>query len=165
LLNNAFYAGYEMSMTPEDKVGINVPLYHTMGCVLGNLIALQFGSTMVYPDAGFDPVKTLEAATKEKLTTYIGVPTMYTATIAALEANRSAYDVSSFRAGLIAGSVVPAPLVHRISQDLQLNGLCVMYGMTELSPAATIMGPDAPFEKKVTTVGKCGPMTEIKIID
>jgi long-subunit acyl-CoA synthetase (AMP-forming) len=40
-----------------------------------------------------------------------------------------------------------------------------MYGMTELSPAATIMGPDAPFEKKVTTVGKCGPMTEIKIID
>jgi fatty-acyl-CoA synthase len=154
-----------MGMCPEDRIGINVPLYHTMGCVLGNLTALKFGSTMVYPDAGFDPVKTLEATTKEKLTTFIGVPTMYTATIAALDANKSAYDVSSYRAGLIAGSVVPAPLVHRITQDLQLPGLCVLYGMTELSPAATLMGPNAPFEKKVTTVGKVGPMTEMKIID
>jgi fatty-acyl-CoA synthase len=37
--------------------------------------------------------------------------------------------------------------------------------MTELSPVATLMGPSAPFEKKVTTVGRAAPMTEIKLID
>jgi len=154
-----------MEITSDDRIAINVPLYHTMGCVLGNLMALQYGATMVYPSDGFDPVATLEATTKEKLTVFHGVPTMFTAAIAALDANKAAYDVSSFRAGLIAGSVVPAPLVHRINDDLKMPGLCVLYGMTELSPVATMMGPTAPFEKKVTTVGHVGPMTEIKIID
>ena len=120
---------------------------------------------MVLPADGFDPVATLKAATEEKLTVFHGVPTMFNATIAALDANKSAYDVSSFRAGLLGGSVVPAPLVHRIYDDLNMHGLCVLYGMTELSPVATMMGPSAPFEKKVTTVGRVGPMSEMKLID
>jgi fatty-acyl-CoA synthase len=37
--------------------------------------------------------------------------------------------------------------------------------MTELSPAATMSGPNEPLEKKMNTVGHCGPMTEIKLID
>ena len=37
--------------------------------------------------------------------------------------------------------------------------------MTELSPVTTMMGPSAPFIKKVSTVGHAGPMTEVKIID
>jgi len=43
--------------------------------------------------------------------------------------------------------------------------LANVYGMTELSPVTTMMGPSAPFIKKVSTVGHAGPMTEVKIID
>lgn len=37
--------------------------------------------------------------------------------------------------------------------------------MTELSPVATMMGPNVPLEKKMKTVGHAGPMVEIKLAD
>ena len=46
-----------------------------------------------------------------------------------------------------------------------MHGLCIVYGMTELSPVATLMGPNAPFEKKISTIGRVSPMAELKIID
>ena len=49
--------------------------------------------------------------------------------------------------------------------NLNMEGLCVVYGMTELSPVASMMGPAAPFEKKVTRVGHCGPMIEMKLVN
>ena len=59
ILNNALYVGEALQCTPYDKLAINVPLYHTIGMVLGNLVALQYGSTMVYPSGSFDPTATL----------------------------------------------------------------------------------------------------------
>ena len=69
------------------------------------------------------------------------------------------------RTGVVAGSVCPEALVRKMYSDLNLMGLSNVYGMTELSPVTTMMGPSTPFEKKATTVGHCGPMTEIKCID
>lgn len=65
----------------------------------------------------------------------------------------------------MAGSVCPEPLVKKVYSELNMHGFSIIYGMTELSPMTTIMGPNVPFEKKTTTVGHCGPMTEIKLID
>ena len=55
--------------------------------VLGNLVALQYGSTMIYPSGSFDPTATLSAVTKEKCTAFYGVPTMYTAALKELDNN------------------------------------------------------------------------------
>ena len=90
---------------------------------------------------------------------------MYTAVLKEMEKNPTAYDVSSLRTGLMSGTTCPAPLIKKVFEDMNATGLCIVYGMTELSPVATLMGPDAPFEKKVTTVGRAAPMTEIKLID
>jgi len=46
-----------------------------------------------------------------------------------------------------------------------MSGLCNVYGMTETSPVATLMSPDAPFQKKTSTVGHVGPQVEVKVID
>ena len=40
VLNNALYVGEALECTPDDKILINVPLYHTFGMVLGNLVAM-----------------------------------------------------------------------------------------------------------------------------
>ena len=82
--------------------------------VLGNLVAMQYGSTMVYPNEGFDPVSSLEATTKEKCTAFYGVPTMFTAALKELEKNPKSYDVSSIRTGIMSGTVCPAPLIKRV---------------------------------------------------
>jgi fatty-acyl-CoA synthase len=88
---------------------------------------------------------------------------MFTAVLA--EQERSKRDVSTLRTGVVAGSVCPEALVTKMYSDLNLMGLSNVYGMTELSPVTTMMGPSTPFAKKTTTVGHCGPMTEIKILD
>jgi hypothetical protein len=52
ILNNGFFIGEAMRLTPEDRLCIPVPLYHCFGMVLGNLACLTHGSTMVYPAEG-----------------------------------------------------------------------------------------------------------------
>ena len=42
-----------MKLTNKDKICIPVPLYHCFGMVLGNLCALNYAATMVYPDSIF----------------------------------------------------------------------------------------------------------------
>ncbi len=67
------------------------------------------------------------------------------------------YNVSSLKTGVMAGSVCPEPLIKKVYSDLNMHGLCIVYGMTETSPVATLMGPNAPFDKKTQTVGHAAP--------
>ena len=94
-----------------------------------------------------------------------GVPTMFTANLKELEATPEKYDMSSLRTGLIAGSVCPPPLIKRIINDMGMEGLTIIFGMTELSCLGTLMKPGDSLEKKLTTTGPVGPHTEIKIVD
>jgi len=60
ILNNGFFIGEAMNLTPQDKLCIPVPLYHCFGMVLGNLACTTHGTAMVYPGEGFDPLATLQ---------------------------------------------------------------------------------------------------------
>ncbi|MPS96154.1 AMP-binding protein, partial [Comamonas sp.] len=79
ILNNGFFIGECMRLTPEDRLCIPVPLYHCFGMVLGNLACFTHGATIVYPNDGFDPITVLEAVQAEKCTGLHGVPTMFIA--------------------------------------------------------------------------------------
>src|SRR4051812_6677481 len=46
ILNNGFFVGECMSLTPEDRLCIPVPMYHCFGMVLGSLACLTHGSTI-----------------------------------------------------------------------------------------------------------------------
>ncbi len=59
ILNNGYFIGEAMRLTPEDRLCIPVPLYHCFGMVLGNLAAVTHGACMVFPGEGFDPLVTL----------------------------------------------------------------------------------------------------------
>jgi fatty-acyl-CoA synthase len=51
-------------MTDKDRIVIPLPLYHCFAMVLGNLMAINYGCTMIYPNEVFDAQATLEAITK-----------------------------------------------------------------------------------------------------
>jgi fatty-acyl-CoA synthase len=50
-----------MNLTSNDKIALSVPLYHCFGMVLGNLAALNYGSTIVQTSSSFKSTDTLQA--------------------------------------------------------------------------------------------------------
>jgi fatty-acyl-CoA synthase len=137
-----------------------MPMFHTAGCGLATLGALQTGGTHVLPP-GFDPGLMLELIEAERGTITLSVPTML---IAMLERAESAgRDLSSWRLATLGGAPVPIELVRRAERMLGLK-LGIGFGQTEASPFVTHTYPDDPHPEWASTVGPPLPQTEVKII-
>ncbi len=163
ILNNGFFIGEAMRLTPADRLCIPVPLYHCFGMVLGNLACLTHGATIVYPNDGFEPLSVLQTVQDEKCTGLHGVPTMF---IAELDHPRFAeFDLSTLRTGIMAGSPCPTEVMKRVVSDMHLGQITIAYGMTETSPVSCQSSVDTPLDKRVSTVGLVQPHLEIKIIN
>ncbi len=162
ILNNGFFIGEAMKLGPADRLCIPVPLYHCFGMVLGNLACLTHGSTIVYPNDGFDALSVLQTVQDEKCTGLHGVPTMF---IAELDHPRfPEFDLSSLRTGIMAGSPCPTEVMKRVVSDMHLSQITIAYGMTETSPVSCQSSIDTPLDKRVSTVGLAQPHLEVKII-
>jgi fatty-acyl-CoA synthase len=163
IVNNGFFIGECMRLTPEDKLCIPVPLYHCFGMVLGNLACTTHGTAMVYPGEGFDPLAVLQTVAEERCTGLHGVPTMF---IAEMEHSDFAkYDLSSLRTGIMAGSPCPIEVMRRAVSSMHLSDITIAYGMTETSPVSFQTTFDDPLERRVSTVGRIHPHLEVKIVD
>lgn len=163
ILNNGFFIGECMRLTPADRLCIPVPMYHCFGMVLGNLACLTHGSAIVYPNDGFDALATLEAVQAERCTGLHGVPTMF---IAELDHPRFAeFDLTSLRTGIMAGTACPIEVMKRVVERMHLAQITIAYGMTETSPVSCQSSTDTPLEQRVATVGTVQPHLEIKIAD
>ena len=163
ILNNGFFIGECMKLTPSDRLCIPVPLYHCFGMVLGNLACLTHGSAIVYPNDGFDPLTVLETVQAEKCTGLHGVPTMF---IAELDHPRfKEFDLSTLRTGIMAGSPCPIEVMKRVVNEMHLSEITIAYGMTETSPVSCQSSTDTPLDKRVSTVGTVQPHIEVKVVD
>ena len=163
ILNNAYFIGLRMNYTHLDRVCIPVPFYHCFGMVIGNLACTVHGATMVVPNDSFDPVKTLETIEKERCTSLYGVPTMFIAELHEME--QKAYDLSSLRTGVMAGSLCPPEIMKKVKEQMNMHEITICYGMTETSPVSTQTRIGVPFEKQIYSVGTIHDHLEIKIID
>jgi fatty-acyl-CoA synthase len=163
ILNNGFFVGEAIRLVPGDRVCIPVPLYHCFGMVMGNLGCLTHGATMVYPAEAFEPLAVLQTLAAEKCTATYGVPTMF---IAILDhPDFAAYDISSLRTGIMAGSPCPTEVMKRVIDKMNMREVTIAYGMTETSPVSFQSGTDDAIERRVSTVGRVQPHCEVKIID
>ncbi len=163
ILNNAYFCGMNMNLTDKDSICIPVPLYHCFGCVLGTLVCVNYGITMVFPSEVFDPKKTLYAVHREKCTALYGVPTMFIAELVSDDFNQ--YDLSSLRTGVIAGAPCPMELMKQLIEKMNLNEITIGYGFTEASPLITQTRYNDLLEIKVGTVGKPHQEVKVKIVD
>ncbi|MBD3655887.1 MULTISPECIES: AMP-binding protein [Marinobacter] len=163
ILNNGYFVAESQRFTANDRLVIPVPLYHCFGMVMGNLGCITHGATMIYPGEGFDPKSVLQAVHQEKATALYGVPTMFIAELA--EPEFEAYDLSSLRTGIMAGSICPAEVMKKVNGRMNMKEVQIAYGMTETSPVSTQTSSLDPFEKQVTTVGRTQPHLETKIVD
>jgi fatty-acyl-CoA synthase len=163
IVNNGYFIGEAMRLTPDDRLCIPVPYYHCFGMVLGNLACVTHGATMVCPSDGFDPVATLEAVQAERCTGLHGVPTMF---IAMLEHPEfGLFDLRTLRTGIMAGSPCPVEVMRRVVDRMHMREVTIAYGMTETSPVSFQSAHDDTLDRRVSTVGRIQPHLEAKIVD
>lgn len=163
ILNNAFFVAEAMGLREGDRLCIPVPLYHCFGMVMSTLACITHGATMVFPSAGFDPLAVLQAIQAERCTALHGVPTMFIAEMEHPEFKR--FDLSSLRAGIMAGSPCPIEVMRRVMDSMHMRDITIAYGMTETSPVSFQSAIDDPIERRVSTVGRIQPHLEVKIVD
>lgn len=162
----AVRAGWEYSLgikaSAEDIfIGI-LPMSHSYGCgsILIQPIVLQ--STLVLMDK-FDVEKAFKLIENEKITLQLGAPPHYI-----LELNhesRSNYDLSSLRAGLIAGMIAPEGLITRVEKEMGVY-LTSFWGASEVGPGLGTMCPyPSPLDIREKYIGKPITGTQMRVVD
>ena len=163
ILNNGFFVGQAMALTPADRICIPVPLYHCFGMVLGNLAAVTHGAAMIFPGEGFDPGEVLQTVQDESCTALFGVPTMFIAELGHPDFKK--FDLASLRTGIMAGSPCPTEIMRRAVEEMHMREVTIAYGMTETSPVSFQTSTHDPQDRRVSTVGRIHPHVEVKIVD
>jgi Acyl-CoA synthetases (AMP-forming)/AMP-acid ligases II len=146
LVNNARFIGQYMRLSEQDRICIPVPLFHCFGCVIGSMTAAVTGAAAILPSPAFDVCATLEAMEQQRATAVYGVPAMFIAELHELE--KSKFDLSSLRTGVMAGAPCPIEIMKRVVAEMHCPELVVGYGQTESSPIITNVS-------RVMTTSKC----------
>jgi fatty-acyl-CoA synthase len=163
VLNNGYIIGEGMGFTEKDRLCIPVPFYHCFGMVLSNFACVTHGATMVLPAPTFDAEEVLKTVEKERCTALHGVPTMFIAELTHL--NFGKYNLKSLRTGIMAGSPCPIEVMRQVNTKMHMSEIVIVYGQTETSPSVTMTTTRDPVERRVSTVGRAFPHTELKIVD
>ena len=162
IINNAFMVGDVMGMTKDDRLLIQVPLFHCFGCVMSSLNCVCHGSTMVVLHS-FDPHKALEYIEKERCTAINGVPTMFIAILN--HPDFAEIDLSSLRTGIMAGAPCPEETMKSVMTQMHCPEITIAYGQTESSPVMTMTRRDDPVDLRVSTVGRLFDGIEGRVVN
>lgn len=137
------------------------PLFHTTGCSMAVLGAIQLGSPLVLLRQ-FDPDAALNLIEAQRVEMFLGVPTMLVAMCAAQKARPR--DLSSVEAIAVGGAMV-APELAREVTELFGARFHTAYGQTECSPLITMTRPGDSFEDVCMTIGQPMPCTDVGIFE
>lgn len=161
LTNNARHYFTIMTLEPGETFLAIMPLFHTAGCGMSVLGAVQHGCRLVLPRQ-FDPVGAIQLIESTGAAGVLGVPTMF---IMMLEANAvRPRDLATVRIAAAGGSMVAPELIRRIIDHFGCR-FSTVYGQTECSPLITVTRPDDPFEDLCETIGQPMPQTDVSIRD
>jgi fatty-acyl-CoA synthase len=124
-----------LGVSSRDTVLPVVPMFHANAWGLAHAAAMT-GARLVLPGAKLDAESILELLAGERVTLTAGVPTVWLAVLAALDAEPDRWDLSALRSVVVGGSAVPAGMIDGFAR----HGLEVLqaWGMTELSPLGTV---------------------------
>lgn len=114
---------------PDDLLLCCLPLHHSFGQMCAMNACFRAGASLVLMER-FDAEEVLETMERHRCTVFMGVPTMYSALLDAVELDGRRPQLDRAYAG---GSALPV----KILQDFQATFGCLIYegyGLTETSP-------------------------------
>ncbi|MDN5744863.1 MAG: AMP-binding protein, partial [Nocardioidaceae bacterium] len=149
------------SMSADDVELHTLPLYHCaqLDCFLG--VDVYLGATSVILP-GPDPATILRTITEQRITKFFAPPTVWIALLRHPDFDGS--DLSSLRKGYYGASPMPVEVLRELGERLPDVDFWNFYGQTEMSPLATILGPDEqlPF---AGSAGRAALNVETRIVD
>jgi fatty-acyl-CoA synthase len=161
LLHSAGATADAVELGPGDRV-IGVPaLFHSFGLGPGLLGSVLSGASLVL-QKDTTAVGTLDLIERFGVTVHYGIPTVFAEELR--EQRRSPRDLSSLRAGLVAGAPMPETLHREIEAEL-CPTLLSAYSMTEASSTLATTRIGDPLEKRLFTLGRPVAGTTIRILE
>lgn len=158
----AVASGYLFEPQRETRYLHAAPMFHLADLAAWGAATLLGGTHVMVPR--FDPATVLAAIENRRVTDVALVPTMLQALID--HPDLGTYDLSSLRAILYGASPIPQALLERAAAALPQTSFTQAYGMTELAPIATMLGPgDHTDRRLLRSAGRAVPNCEVRIVD
>ena len=162
LYMNADIPGRLFEFAEDDVAIVALPLFHVfaLSSVMNTCVLLGGTMTLV---PRFDPRAVLQLMQRDRVTVFMGVPTMYIALLQAIDAADAAeYDLASLRVAVSGGAPIPAEVIDAFESRF---GVPILegYGLSESSSTATFN--ISVTERKVYSVGKPIWGTSLQIWD
>lgn len=148
-------------MTKDERVCVNMPLFHTLGLVRGLLLALITGASVYLPEKN-DPEYLISYIEKNRCTVMNTVPSTLIGMINSPEFTSE--KVSSLRVSILGGADVPEATMKDFMAKMPSEHFITSYGMSEISPISATSYEDT-IEHITHTVGKPFDEVELEILD
>lgn len=161
LINNSRHHFASSEVRAGERSLMMMPLFHTGGCALGMLGALQTGCCAVLLRQ-FDGAGAYRLLQSEDIAIALGVPTMLQALVEAHAA--SPHALPALRLVGSGGAMVPPELVRELTSRLEC-AFIIVFGQTESSPLLTQTRPDDGWADNCETLGQPMPHTDLGIFD
>jgi long-chain acyl-CoA synthetase len=136
-----------------------LPLFHSFGQTCGMNATISAGGCLTLIPR-FDPAKALEIIQRDKVTVFLGVPTMYGAMLHLPE--HGDYDTSTLEVCGSGGASLPVELLRNFEAAFDCK-ILEGYGLSETSPVASFNHPDK--ERKPGSIGTPIEGVEMKVVD
>jgi long-chain acyl-CoA synthetase len=137
----------------------SLPLFHSFGQTCALNAAVRAGAAVTLLPR-FDAGKALEIIQRDRVTVFMGVPTMYGALLN--HPGRERFDVSSLEVCVSGGASLPVEILHRFEEAF---GCTILegYGLSETSPIASFNHPGRV--RKPGSIGTPIDGVEMKLVD
>jgi long-chain acyl-CoA synthetase len=156
---NAGVKGELIGLSEDDVILGALPLFHSFGQTAAMNAGIREGATLSLM-ARFDPVKALQVMERDRVTLFLGVPTMYFAMLGVPADERP--DTSSLRVCVSGGASLPVEVMNAFEQQFGcpiLEG----YGLSETSPVACFNRLDRA--RKPGSIGIPITDVEMRVVD
>jgi acyl-CoA synthetase (AMP-forming)/AMP-acid ligase II len=160
-ISNAINTHIAVGSNPDGRGLICVPLCHPTACHSQMISTVYLGATAVILRR-FNAAETLQAIETAKITTLVGVPTIYWLLLAQMKLQD--YDLGSLRNIMYGGAPASPELVRNLREGFPSVRLGNGYGLSESSALATFL-PDEYAMEKPDSVGPPVPTVEIRVVD
>ncbi len=155
--SNVMDIGKVLTVTSDDIMLANLPLFHVFGHNVDFWLPLLFGMTIVSYANPLEYKKICAIVREEKVSLMVGTPSFFSGYLRQSDPG----DFSSLRVAVAGADKTPDSLRAGFLEKHSLE-LCEGYGTTETSP---VVATNLPNANKPGSVGKVLPSVRVKIVD